>query len=227
MTNENTAIASKRKGHPGKRLAKLHDIIGTIHAEPKHEIVVPNGWTETELKRHCGLVELKLAAEKEAEMQRERLAKRNEGFTQFYDNNLKNIRTLVDINPLALKIFLFLVEKMDRHNAVAMSQKVLEEYFEKGRTTIWRAVTVLVESGFIQVHKMANATVYAVNHQVVWKSYQNMKQYAEFSGTIILAKSEQEKMEAKEKGLAVKMTRLIDHKKAGRKGKDQGPEKAE
>jgi len=210
--------------HPGKRLVELKDMIETITPAPKHEIVVPEGWTEPELKRHLVLAEMKIVAEKEAETQRERLAKRNDGFVQLYKKHIKDVRLLLKRNALAADIFLFLMEKMDKHNAVAMSQKVLEEYFDKSRNTIYKALKELTDGGFVCIHRMASASVYTLNNQVVWQSWGNQKQFAEFSGNIVIAKSEQEKIEEKERVLCTKMTRLVDHKKAGKKGKGDATE---
>ena len=71
--------------------------------------------------------------------------KKNSDFVQLYRNHITEVRWLLKKNPLACEIFLFLLEHMDTSNALACSSALLEDYFEKSRTTIFRAIKVLKE----------------------------------------------------------------------------------
>jgi DNA-binding transcriptional ArsR family regulator len=95
-------------------------------------------------------------------------------------------------HPRALAVLYFLVDQMDRYNAVMCSYKVLEEILDVSRQTISSAVQVLREHGFIAVLKSGSSNVYAVNDKVFWKSWGSNRQYSKFPANVILSLSEQE-----------------------------------
>jgi hypothetical protein len=136
------------------------------------------------------------ADNKEDEEQREK-AKKNNDFVQLSRKNMLAFGDLIEENPLAAKVFLFMAKYADRHNALVVSSKVLEEYTGRGRTTVWKAVSLLEEKSFLSVGKSGSSNVYFLNPHLVWNSWRNAKDYCEFSGAILLSKSENIDLEEK------------------------------
>lgn len=121
--------------------------------------------------------------------------KKNPPFIQLAESNIDSVRALVQTNPVAAEVFLFLSQYMNRKNAVVCSSKVLEEVTNKSRPTVSRAISVLKTKGFINVLKSGQTNVYILNPHVVWKAWRNQKGYCEFEGPILLSKSENRDIE--------------------------------
>lgn len=136
---------------------------------------------------------------------------RNLHFVQFNKKHLADIEALMAESPLAARIFMFIVEKMDKKNACIMSSTVLQERFDKSRQSIYLAVKVLVEGGFMRTYRASGATVYTLNADVVWQDHGNKKQFAEFTGAILIAKSEQKRIDEQgfERKIKAATTRLV------------------
>lgn len=94
-------------------------------------------------------------------------------------------------SPIAYRIFKFLMNNMDGYNAVVCSYQVLQEYFDVSKPTITRAVKLLKERNYIDVHKSGTSNVYTVNKQIAWNSWGNHFKYAKFGANIIISESEQ------------------------------------
>lgn len=116
--------------------------------------------------------------------------KKNSDFVQLYRNHITEVRWLLKKNPLACEIFLFLLEHMDTSNALACSSALLEDYFGKSRTTIFRAIKVLKEEGFVHTLKLGTSNVYIVNQDIAWSSWNNKKEYCKFEGKILVSRKE-------------------------------------
>ena len=140
---------------------------------------------------------------------------RNTHFVQFNKHHIADIEALMAKNCLSARVFMFIVEKMDKKNACIMSSAVLTERFSVSRQSIYTAVKVLTEGRFMKTYRASGATVYVLNADVVWQDHGNMKQYAEFSGNIVIAKSEQQRLD--EDGFASKIksssTKLVSVQK--------------
>ena len=115
---------------------------------------------------------------------------RNHDFVQLYRTHMPEIRWLMKKSGIASSILLFIMEHMDNKNALLCSYDVLEDYFEVSRTTIYRAVKLLQDEGFISVLKSGTSNVYIVNPNVAWTSWSNQKEYAKFDGNILISKKE-------------------------------------
>ena len=94
-------------------------------------------------------------------------------------------------SPIAYRIFKFLMNNMDGYNAVVCSYQVLQEYFDVSKPTVTRAVKLLKERNYIDVHKSGTSNVYTVNKQIAWNSWGNNFKYAKFGANIIISESEQ------------------------------------
>lgn len=141
-----------------------------------------------EFQRLQRLLELDKSEEEEQE-EKEQLAK-NHNFIQLYRDNMPELRWLSIKHPFAHSILLFILEHMDKRNALACSYAIFEEYFEKHRTTIYRAIKTLEENGFVDVLKMGTSNVYVVNHDLAWTDKNTSKKFAKYDGKILVSKKE-------------------------------------
>ena len=116
--------------------------------------------------------------------------KKNVNFIQIYRDNMPELRWLMTKQPFASSLLFFILEHMDTKNALACSYSVFCDYFEKGRTTVYRAIKILEENGFIDVLKMGTSNVYIVNQDLAWTSYHTSKKYAKYDGNILVSKKE-------------------------------------
>lgn len=116
----------------------------------------------------------------------------NANFVQFSRAHLRAWRLLIQQQPLAAEILMFLVERMGRtSNAVVCSYKVMQEITGYKRTSVASAIKHLREENWIDSIKVGSATAYAVNERVCWQAARNQRHYAMFSATVVAAESEQ------------------------------------
>jgi Fe2+ or Zn2+ uptake regulation protein len=121
--------------------------------------------------------------------------RKNEDFVQLYRRNMPEVRWLMRKHSLSACILTFLMEHMDKANALACSYDVLQEYFECSRATIYRAIKVLEDNGFIGILKSGNSNVYILNHEIAWSSWNNKKKYAKLDGVILVSHKENKDFE--------------------------------
>lgn len=132
---------------------------------------------------------LSLLEEKDRELNQ----KKNLDFVQLYKKELKQLRSLVKLNPTAAQILLVFVEKMNKQNAVIMSYKTLEKITKKTRQTCSKAVKDLRESKFINVIKVGSANAYVVNSNVFWTTDNAIKEkFAIFTATVVACGADQD-----------------------------------
>lgn len=129
----------------------------------------------------------------EREEEREKRQKENEknvNFVQLYREHMPEVRWLMSNHSFASSLLFFILEHMDNRNALACSYEVFIDYFGKSRTTIYRAVKLLQENGFIDVFKMGTSNVYIVNADLAWTDYNSNKKFAKYDGNILVSKKE-------------------------------------
>ena len=126
------------------------------------------------------------------EHEAEERTKKNQNFVQLYKQELLELRALTAKDPTAMGLLLMLVEKMNKQNAVVMSQKTMMKITGKSQPTITRAIRTLKDSQFIQVVKIGTANAYVINSKVFWQSGVNGK-YPTFNATVVASGDEQEK----------------------------------
>lgn len=141
-----------------------------------------------EFNRLQRLLELDKTEEQEEE-EREQLAK-NHNFIQLYRDNMPELRWLSIKHPFANSLLFFILEHMDNRNALACSYSIFEDYFEKSRSTIYRAVKTLEDNGFLNVLKMGTSNVYVVNENLAWTDKNTNKKFAKYDGKILVSKKE-------------------------------------
>ena len=179
---------------------------------PTPEELAAKGWTPEEYKEWALAQTAELKAKRLLEERAEEQARKNPPFVQLYKDYMPALRRLTRANPVAGEAFLFLAEMMDQNNAVACSSRVLEEMLNVGRTTVWKVIKTLKDSGFLEVYKMGTTNVFCLNASVVWTKAANEKRYAKFAGQILLAESEQDATPRKAKGRKVKVVETVEPK---------------
>lgn len=110
---------------------------------------------------------------------------------QLNADQIDNLRALVK-TPAAADIFLFLIKNMDKTNAIVCSYAVLMEALNLSKATVTRSIKTLKDMKFVEVYKTGSTNVYAINANIVWKSYGSNAKYARFSANVILSSTEQE-----------------------------------
>lgn len=133
---------------------------------------------------------LEIEEKKETDEKKNEEEKKNNNFIQLYRDHMPEVRWLMTKYPFANTMLFFILEHMDNQNALACSYSVFEDYFEKSRMTIYRAIKVLQENGFLDVYKMGTSNVYVINHNLAWTSYNTKKKYAKYDGKILISKKE-------------------------------------
>lgn len=121
---------------------------------------------------------------------------KNYNFVQFYRHNMKAYSELIKKNPTAARIFMFLVEHMTYENAVTCSNQVLQEQIGKSRQTIWKAVKLLKDSGYLQIFRLGGgANTYTLNKNIVWTGSKQGKEYFKFDGPVLISAEENKKFQ--------------------------------
>jgi Fe2+ or Zn2+ uptake regulation protein len=141
-----------------------------------------------EFKKIKRLLEIQEEEQEKKEQKQEQ--EKNANFVQLYRDHMPEVRWLMTNHSFASSLLFFILEHMDNRNALACSYSVFEDYFGKSRMTIYRAVKVLEENGFIDVLKMGTSNVYIVNADLAWTDRNNNKKFAKYDGKILVSKKE-------------------------------------
>ena len=153
----------------------------------EHDVLNPASMTFAERQQ-----QLDEQANKEKEENEKAKKSPYDSWIQLNKDAYKAEDWLMAKSPIAYRIFKFLMNNMDGYNAVVCSHQVLQEYFDVSKPTITRAVKLLKERNYVDVHKSGTSNVYTVNKQIAWNSWGNHFKYAKFGANIIIAESEQE-----------------------------------
>ncbi|MGH0945384.1 replication/maintenance protein RepL [Bacillus mycoides] len=138
-----------------------------------------------QLQRLMELEKNHLAKEKEHEER-----KKNHNFIQLYRDNMPELRWLMSNHNFASSLLFFILEHMDNRNALACSYSVFEDYFGKSRSTVYRAIKLLEENGFLNILKMGTSNVYVINEDLAWSDSNDKKKFAKYDGKILVSKKE-------------------------------------
>ncbi len=137
--------------------------------------------------------QLKLEDEQEKKRREKEKKSPYDDFLQVNNKMYKAEDWLMSKSPIAYRTFRFLINNMDGYNSVICSYQVLQEQFNVSKETIRRAIKLLKEKQYIEIYKSGTSNVYAINKEIVWKSWGNQHKYAKFGANIILSEIEQEK----------------------------------
>jgi Mn-dependent DtxR family transcriptional regulator len=116
----------------------------------------------------------------------------NSGFVQFYEDNMPLLIKMINENPTALKILLWLITHMEGFGSLVASQTAICEALNIHRNTLSNAINYLKDKKAISVLKSGTTNVYAVNEQIAWKETASLKKFAHFSAKVYLVPTEQE-----------------------------------
>lgn len=120
------------------------------------------------------------------------IKKNTNDYVQVTRGYMKSMRELSNRSNAAFQILWLLTERMNRTNAVVISQAAISEILGVGRTTVHKAVSILKEEKWVQVVKIGTANAYVVNSKVVWRANnRDGKRFATFHADIIATASEQ------------------------------------
>lgn len=157
-----------------------------ITVSSERNILGPNSLSFDERKQQ-------LEKENEAKKKAEENAKKSpyKDFVQVNKDYYKAEDWLMAKSPVAYRIFRFLVNGMDGYNAVVCSYQVLQETFNISQVTVARAIKILKDKKYVDVHKSGTSNVYSINKNIVWNSWGTNYKYAKFGANIIISENEQ------------------------------------
>ena len=147
---------------------------------------------------HDFLNYMSLIGMKEAKKKKKKEAHKSpyNDFIQLNNNKIGSLIDLVDKNPQAMKVLLFVMQNMDGYNALVCSYAVLEERFKISHATVWRHVKYLKEHGYIYAQKTGSSNVYILSPELGWKSYGSNLKYCKFPANVILSYNEQKEKDS-------------------------------
>ena len=120
------------------------------------------------------------------------LSKNPSDFTMITRGYWADIRALSKRMPVAFQILTLITERMNRSNALVISQTTLCQLLGCGRTTVHKAVKLLEQENWVQVMKVGTANAYILNSKVAWSSYSG-KRYGSFYAEVFVSEEEQQK----------------------------------
>jgi hypothetical protein len=117
----------------------------------------------------------------------------NDNFVQLYTDKIPVLLEIMREHRTAGSLFLWLVQHMDKCNALVVSQSALAEALGLARRTVQYSILYLKEKKALTVLKSGNTNIYAMNAQIVWKSKANGKNFALFNAAVYISEDEQDK----------------------------------
>lgn len=116
----------------------------------------------------------------------------NNNFVMLFRNEMSSLVNLQKTDAKAGALLMFLMQHMDRENALIVSIETMSEMLEWSTATIYRKLKVLRDNNFLTSQRTGNSSIYFINANVAWTTYGNKKQYAKFKANVLISKSEQE-----------------------------------
>lgn len=135
-------------------------------------------------------------AEKKAIAARER-ERKNDDFTQVYSKYWKFMAEIISENPKAAILYNFLAENSAPDTgALVVSQQILADKLGVSRMTISRHIKYLEKRNvLLKISLSGGVCAYALDPEMVWKSYSTNKDYATFRTQTLVKKIDMEKDE--------------------------------
>ena len=118
------------------------------------------------------------------------MKKNTSDFLQVTRGYVKEMRELAKRSPAAHQVLWLLAERMNRTNAVVISQKTMGQILGYSRATLNRAVTLLKNECWVQVVTTGTSNAYIVNSKVLWRDHGG-KRYASFYAEVVVSEDEQ------------------------------------
>jgi Fe2+ or Zn2+ uptake regulation protein len=132
-------------------------------------------------------------------------------FVQLDRATMRAIRELTSKSPTATKILMLMAEKMNKQNAIMITNKAIEGITGASAPTITKSLALLKKENWIKVMKVGTSNAYFVNSAVFWTSKLKNKQFAEFTANIITSESEQPDSFEKWDDIKLRYMPLVDH----------------
>jgi len=111
-------------------------------------------------------------------------------FVQITRGYVRDMRELARRSPVAHQILWLLAERMNKTNAVVMSQKTMGQILGYSRATLSRGIALLKNENWLQTVSIGSANGYILNSKVLWRA-QNGKRYASFFAEVVISEDEQ------------------------------------
>lgn len=111
-------------------------------------------------------------------------------FVQITRGYLQDMRELSRRSQSAHQILWLLTERMNRTNAVVMSQATMAQILGYSPSTIKRGVALLKAERWVQTVNIGTANGYIVNSKVLWRDHSG-KRYASFYAEVVVSADEQ------------------------------------
>jgi len=111
-------------------------------------------------------------------------------FVQLTRGYLKDMRELSRRSPAAHQILWLLTERMNKTNAVVMSQATMASILGYSPSTIKRGVALLKNERWVQTVNIGTANGYIVNAKVLWRDHSG-KRFASFFAEVVVSADEQ------------------------------------
>lgn len=118
------------------------------------------------------------------------LQKNPADFLQVTRGYLRDMRELAKRSPAAHQVLWLLAERMNKTNAVVISQKTMGQILGYSRATLNRATTLLKNECWVQVITTGTSNAYIVNSKVLWRDHGG-KRYASFFAEVVVSEEEQ------------------------------------
>lgn len=134
--------------------------------------------------------------QRKKELEQQELARNNQNnksaFSHFAQQNIDKTDVLMKIaeSPIATRIYLLIVKKMNNKNALVASYQFFMDYFGISKSSVRRAMQLLESENVLQIKRSGGATVYLLNPDVVWKGKGSEVKYCEFEGKILFTEAE-------------------------------------
>lgn len=126
----------------------------------------------------------------EAEEADKKLAKKNSNFLQLTRTNIPDLLFLAKDCPVGFEIMGQMLQRMNRLNAIVISQEVLATITGKNKRTIIRAIQYLKAHNWIDVINIGTANAYIINSEIFWTGPRD-ERHAAFPAQVIAAEKEQ------------------------------------
>lgn len=133
------------------------------------------------------------AQDRAREAQNEADKRANRDFVQVYSKGWKRLRSLIQDNPSAARVYAFIAEHIDGAcGAVVVSQEVLAKEIGVHERTIRRLTQQLEDMGaLVRIKVGTGVYAYALDPTEIWKSWDAKKDCAAFVTKTLVLKSDQ------------------------------------
>lgn len=91
---------------------------------------------------------------------------KNKDFIQIYDTAMDRLIQLVEIDPLAVKIFMFMCKIVNKNNTVIVDIETLGKVLNRDKRQIMRSLKTLREHNFLVIIKHQRNNVYFLNPDI-------------------------------------------------------------